>query len=159
MFASRTTKDIEVPGGHVTIRRLSYLQLEAAERATRKQAILALTELQAATAHMEGVAQVIAEAIRRREASTVAAAERVGDTASSPVAEFPDPLNDYDQRTVLISGLVSVTLGGKTEKFTDVMADDLDEDIAPMLAREILRLTKPALFETPDAAEATEKNG
>lgn len=158
MFASRTTKDIEVPGGHVTIRRLSYLQLEAAERATRKRAILALTELQAATAQMDSVAQVIAEAIKRREAGA-AAADTAAGTGPATAAGPPDALDDYDQRTVLISGLVSVTLGGKTDKFTDAMADDLDEEVAPMLAREILRLTKPALFETPDVAEAAEKNG
>lgn len=151
MFASRQTKDVQVPGATVTIRRMSYLQLEAAERAKAKQAMTAMASLAAVTSQMDGIGTAIAEAIRKR-----------AETADpDPAAAAPvDPLDDYDLRTVLVSGLVAVKVDGaaKAEPFTDAMADDLEPDLAPLLAREILQLTRPALFQTAEEAQAAEKN-
>lgn len=75
------------------------------------------------------------------------------DSSASPVAT--DPLLAYDRLTLIESGVTSWTF--------DVPADvssyeDLDEETQVWLATEILKLAKPALYQTTDEAEAERKN-
>lgn len=81
-----------------------------------------------------------------------------------------DPLNGYDPYVVAQHGIVSwsypepLTVDLDTDdrgnRVPRVRAiDDLDEDAVRWFATEIMRLTKPALFQTDAEAAADRKNG
>jgi hypothetical protein len=79
-----------------------------------------------------------------------------------------DPLNGFDPYIVVQGGLVSWTypeslkpeevVEGNTVTMRVRAIDDLDEDALKWLATEIMRLTKPSLFQTEAEAEAERKN-
>lgn len=81
-----------------------------------------------------------------------------------------DPLNGFDRYVIVQAGLVAWTYPEslKPERVVDedgtvsmrcAAIDDLDEDTLTWLALEVMRLTKPALFETPEEQEVSRKNG
>lgn len=65
-------------------------------------------------------------------------------------AKTKDPLLAYDQRSLVLWGTVSFDGVEKTPE----AVDDLEQELAEAIARAVLRLARPALFET----EADEKN-
>lgn len=65
-------------------------------------------------------------------------------------AKTKDPLLAYDQRSLVLWGAVSFDGVEKTPE----AVDDLEPELAEAIARAVLRLSRPALFET----EADEKN-
>ncbi len=73
-----------------------------------------------------------------------------------------DPLNQYDKYVVCKKGLVSWTFEDvplSTPSDIDAAVEDLDDEALDFLAREILKLSKPSLFQTAPEAEADQKNG
>lgn len=66
-----------------------------------------------------------------------------------------DPLNGYDRYTIVEHGLVRWTY---REPVSLESINDLDDEAVDWLAREILRLTKPKLFQTAEEQEEAEKN-
>jgi hypothetical protein len=73
-----------------------------------------------------------------------------------------DPLAGYDRLTIVRGGLKSWSYTDGDEKpkpVTSQAIEDLDDEALEYFAVEIMRLTKPALFQTPDEAEAGRKNG
>lgn len=81
-------------------------------------------------------------------------------------AVLADPLNGYDRHTVVAFGLVSWTYAnanvekdGDPHKPTPKQIDDLDDEALEFIATEVMRLTKPHLFQTIEEAEAARKNG
>jgi hypothetical protein len=81
-----------------------------------------------------------------------------------------DPLNGFDKYVIAQAGLVAWTYPEslKLEQVVDVdgsiamrcpAIDDLDEDTVEWIATEVMRLTKPALFQSASEAAADRKNG
>jgi hypothetical protein len=83
-------------------------------------------------------------------------------TDAEAVAAIRDPLAGYDRSTVLKAGLTGWSYlreDGKPRNVTPAAIDDLVDEAAEFIARAILHLTKPELFETADEREAAEKKG
>jgi hypothetical protein len=74
-----------------------------------------------------------------------------------------DPLAGYDRLTVAKLGLVAWSYVDEASKeplpITSRTVEDLDDETLEHVATEILRLTKPRLFETVKEAETARKNG
>ncbi len=151
-FASHSKVTVEVPGDPtqtVTYRKLTGLEVE-----------------QAQSEHLKGI-------IAGRSARGWSAAfQRVlakGATDADAAAVVADPLTGYDRLAIVRAGLVdwsyplpvqsqSITRTGDTVMSAVDYVADLDDETLEWLAREILKLTKPGLFQTPDEAEAVRKN-
>ncbi|HXH05851.1 MAG TPA: hypothetical protein VNI83_04600 [Vicinamibacterales bacterium] len=135
MFATACQETLPVPGdpSHtVTIRRLSALELEEAQRAAAAAATKRLLEL--------GGASVLKEL------------SALGGSVAAPATSEPiDPLQAYDRRLVLRAGIVSWSY---ERPVTPEAIDEIEPEAAEAIARAILRLTRPSLFASPkDAAE------
>lgn len=132
MFASRITKVVALPSDpavSVTIRKLSALQIRAAQTAMRIESARNLKDM--------GGAEFAAamKALRADEPAVEAATTR-------------DALDSHDLLTVLLSGVRSWTA---PEPVTAETLADLDD--AEWLARQILDMSVP-----PARSEADEKN-
>ena len=66
-----------------------------------------------------------------------------------------DPVQGYDQAVLCQHGILSWSYDVKPSREA---VDDLDEDTRYALAREILKLSRPKLFQSADDAEAARKN-
>lgn len=66
-----------------------------------------------------------------------------------------DPLNGFDRHTVAAFGLVSWSYEPTTP--TTKQVEDLDDEALEFIALEVMRLTKPHLFQTIEEAEAARK--
>jgi hypothetical protein len=77
--------------------------------------------------------------------------------ASDGIAKLvlSDPLRGVDRFTVVRYGLKGWSY---PDAITPEVMDRLDDETAEFIAREVMRLTRPALFQTPDEAEAARKN-
>lgn len=88
-------------------------------------------------------------------------------TDTDAVKALEDPLAGFDRLTVVKYGLkgwsYTETLEGKPETSKPItpsaIEDDLDDETIEYLAVEIMRLTKPARFQTPAEVEGARKNG
>jgi hypothetical protein len=133
IFANRITKTLTLPDtGHtVTIRKLNGGQLAAVRSAAQRRALAEVEAL--------GGMKKIAEL------------QQFGPGAAdeSEKAARRDPFLTHDTMTLLERGVLHWTLD---EEPGPAAYEELDTEIAEWLAREILRLTKPALFEDADAA-------
>jgi len=136
MFASRITKDVPLPSDPsvtVTIRKLSWLQRQDAQRVSQAASSKALVEM--------GGAAVLDE-MRKMSALS-------GDDA--PVSAGPaDPFLTHDTLTVLVCGVKAWTVDAEITKET---LSDLGPEDAEGLAREILALSVPS-----PTREADQKN-
>lgn len=145
IFASRTTQTIELPFDPphtVTIRKLAGRHLEAAHREYLFQTI-------------ENVKRMGGPAFQRELTAVVQAVDPEDrPTEGGPTA--PNPLAGVDVLELLVRGVVAWSY---SEPISREMLEDLDDDAAEFIARAILRLTKPSLFETAEEAEASAKNG
>ena len=136
VFTSRVTRTIEIPhdpGQKVNIRKLAPRHLEAASKEAQRQS---LADLKA----MGGPAFV-------KELQALTETQRV---------QIPDPMNLYD-RIVLLAKAVT---GWTYDEPADVASyEDLDEPTLNHIAREILTLSKPELFQTAEESAEARKNG
>lgn len=146
-FASRTQKTIENPFDKphtFTIHRLSGGATERAEAEHLRKFVLGLTprgwakKFHAVIEHGRAKAEDIAAAIR-------------------------DPLAGLDRATVVREALVgwsyTEVVDGKETPLTvnEKAIDDLDDETVEYLATEIMKLTKPSLFATPEEQETARK--
>lgn len=137
IFTSHVTKVLELasaPGQSITIRKLAPKHLRESTLAAQKDSMQNLRDL-------GGTAFI-------RELQELQQSDK------PPTEERPDPLTLHHVPTLLKAGVVSWTLA---EKVTTETLEDLDDELQEWLAREILRLSKPALFAAVDA-EADRKN-
>lgn len=137
IFASHTTIIIPVPfddGQTVTIRKLTGREFERAQEA----AALALAG--------QGRTRSFAVRLRRILEGSANEADAMG--------AMRDPLVGFDRFALIRGGLVSWSYPLPDNQTRDQQIDDLDDDAAEWLSREILRLTKPELCD-----EGARKNG
>ncbi len=143
IFASQTKETIALPFDSpqtVTIRKLTGREVEAAQR-----------EDAAKMAAGRGWAERLQKLLR----------EGVSDDVLKQ--KLMDPLIGYDRHMVLLAGIAGWSYTDKPDekplKVTPERVADLDDEAADFIAREILRLTKPALFATAEELKAQQKNG
>ncbi len=142
MFASRTTVTIPIPFDPphtVTLQRLPGRHLRTAEEQNRIEA-------------MAYVERMGGEAFRKQ-------LEAVGDTAAVKEAmkeAQADPLNGYHKPTLIKFGVKAWTC---EEEVGPAAFDDLEDEAIDFLAREVLRITKPALFIGEETARKNASSG
>lgn len=134
-FAKLITQVLEVPddeGQSITIQKLTGRAVERAQAVAAEKTISG-----------RGFAAKVAQALEAAKDGSEMALD----------AMLRDPLNGYDRATVLHAGIVGWSYDVPcTAEFIDQLDDERSEHVA--LA--ILRLTKPHLF---DSAEAAQKKG
>lgn len=141
IFASLVTKVLEVPGDAgqtITIRKLAPKHLMAARRQSQKDSLDQMRDM-GDPAFIRQVQEL--------------ASEGAGSTASTAVKA--DPLLLYDRVILMQHGIVSWSYDREP---TREVLEDIDEDTSDWLAREILRLTKPTLFQSEAEREEATKN-
>ena len=129
IFASYVSKVVALPfdpPNEVTIQKLSGKHLAAARQAQIAASFEQVRTMGGAAAFQNDLA-AIGESV-----STAIAAEQA--------ARKADPMRQYDRGTLLAHGIKAWTY---TEAITPATLDDLDEQAADFLAREILALTMP----------------
>lgn len=139
VFTSRITKEITIPntdGATATVRKLNPKALEAAAKEQQRQALESVKAI--------GGMSVV------RELRDAAAA-----TPSDAPAETPNPMLGFDRLTLIEKGVVGWSF---EEPLTVASFEDLDEETASFLAREVLQLARPDLFLTVEQAEGARKN-
>lgn len=139
IFTSLVTQMVPIPhdeGQSVTIRKLAPKQLNAAAMAAQIKSVEQLAQMQKAGAAdlLQAVQQVTPEAAQQ--------------------AAAVDPVLLYDPIALITSGVVASTYDCDLRSVE--IAEDLDEETQLLLARAILKLSRPQLF--ADAEEAR-KNG
>lgn len=142
IFASRAQKTLEIPFDPphvVVIQRLAVRHLGQAMLENQLHSIDTFRKMGGAQFQKE------LNAIRD-DAKT---------DEAKPVTPTPaDPLAGYDRDVLMQHGIVSWSY---PEPVAD-MLPDLTDEASDFFAREILRLSKPALFLTADQNEAATKN-
>jgi len=126
IFASYVTRIVPLPFDEpheVTIQKLSGKHLAAARQAS-------------VAASMEFVRTMGGAAFGQELTAALSSAH----AAEQAAAVQADPVRRYDRATVLAKGVKAWTY---TEPITPATLDDLDEQAADYLAREILALTLP----------------
>jgi len=134
VFTSDVTKTLSVPHDSpntVEIRRLPPKWLREAQRVSQKQSA---SDFQA----MGGAAF-----LRDIQAMNADKGEAVVADAAKA-----DPLLTYDSVTLIYQGVVAWSYDKDCDKVAVI--EDLDDQTQDWLAREILRLSKPDLFETTE---------
>lgn len=139
IFTNRVVVELPVPhdeGQSITIRKLAPRHLEAAAKESQRQSINDVKEA--------GGAKLVGEITREFKDP-----DKAKDLAD---AVKRDPLMTFD-RVTLISK--AVTAWSYEQALTLDVFEELDEETQQWLATEILKLSKPTLYET----EADRKNG
>lgn len=103
-----------------------------------------------------------AEFRRQLEEATKDAKKATDGTPEPIVAVKRDPVHAFDKHTVVLYGLKAWTYEAPVPDVKDIEArkalvEDLDPESLEWLAREILRFTKPSMFQTTEEAKATQK--
>lgn len=141
-FASHTKSDpIPVPFDPphtITVRQLTGQEYEEAQ-----------------AAHARGIASGRNWSNRFRTA--ISAGIATDEQVSLAVS---DPLLGYDRLAMAQAGLVAWSFkdGDKPKKLTPAAVADMSDELLELVALEVLKLTKPALFETKKQAERERKN-
>jgi hypothetical protein len=147
IFASQDKKTLPLPFDPphtVTIRRLTGREFDQAQEAT----MLAIHRGVRVRGFSDHLRRVIVGAGSDADARKVVA----------------DPLLGFDRLVVATAGITGWSYrdddgqNAKPKKVTNASVADLDDDALEFIATEILRMTKPALFETVEEAEAARKN-
>ena len=159
-FASRVTVTLPIPfdpPNEVTIRKLAGRHLDRARSAFVTSLFLDVQARGGAAVQKD-----MQSLFRKDEGQEKDVAEEVKKVQA-------DPLNGYDPYVVARCGVVSWTYP-ETLKLEEVVdekgtiemrckaIDDLDEDAVRGFATEIMRITKPGLFQTSEEAEVDRKN-
>lgn len=153
MFASQTQATVPIPFDPphtVTVRKLTGRELENAQEAHRS---------------------TLATGSPRSWAATFRRALEKGSADPEVIKAIADPLTGYDRYALVAHGLLAwtypqvIAVPDQTSVTYPTAAatrqrviDDLDDEGLDFIAREVLRLTKPALFLTLDEAQAERKN-
>lgn len=144
IFASFVTRVLEVPGTAetITIRKLAPKALDKARQASKEagSAELRLQRQTLGDAQMRELQEEIAKAVANSETTKKAA----------------DPLVLYDKTVLVQEGVTAWSFAEPA--FSPAACEDIDEDTRDWLAREILHLSKPSLFQTAEEQEAARKN-
>ena len=160
IFTSLVTDVLTVqrdPGHTITIRKLAPKHLDEARAAAQLEAQQVLLnmggpefirQLRDALPRSPDGAGGDGGALRDSDDQTVLTI-----AAATAVA---DPLKFYDRVRLIQYGVVAWSYNQPTNDRT--VCEDIDEDTQEWLARAILRLSKPALFESAEEAEARRKN-
>lgn len=122
MFSSRTTKAIQTPTTPsyvVTIRQLSGRAKERAQQASLSRAAEMIERF--------GGAKVLSEI------------QKLGGEDAVRSSGEQDPASGFDRHQVLLDGIVSWTAD---ESVTPETIDDIEDETADLLFREILRLSR-----------------
>lgn len=140
VFTSRNTRTIEIPhdpGQTATIRQLAPRHLERATKEAQRQSLADFRAM--------GGAAVLAEL------------QEIAARASTTTGEtVRDPLAGVDRVTLITAGVTAWSYDAPIDAET---VADLDERTQRWLAEQVLRFSRPELFEAPDAQEAAAKNG
>jgi len=145
-FASLTTSDpIPLPadaGAWIKVRRLTGKEHDQAQESHRNEF---------ASGRTNAWASVFRRALEK------------GASDPDVLKALRDPLTGYDRYVLVRKGLVSWSYPGVINKIepppdTYDAIRDLDDEAVDAIAREVLKLTKPALFQTPDEEETERKN-
>jgi hypothetical protein len=145
IFASQTKQTIALPFAlphTITIRKLTGREYEGAQQA-------AINIFQLGEARPRGFSAALRKLLVKDATTTEQEVQQA----------LRDPLTGFDRYAVIEKGLVAWTFetDGKPTPLDQVA--DLDDEAAEFIAVEIMRLTKPALFQTEDEREAASKNG
>ena len=159
-FASRVTVTIPIPFDpphEVTIRKLAGRHLERARNAFMTSLFLDVQARGGAAVQKDMQTLFVKDAPNKAEV----------EAEMHKVAA--DPLNGYDPYVIAQGGIVAWTYpeslavelvtdekGNRIPRVTAI--DDLDEEAIRFFATEVMRLTKPSLFQTPAEVEAERKN-
>ena len=142
VFTSLVTTTLEVPtdsGQSITIRKLAPKHLKAASRAAQMESLEDLKAI-GGPAFLRELTALGADETAQRE--TVKAAAKA------------DPLMTFDRLTLLEHGVTAWTY---ERALGPEALEDLDDETREWLAREVLKLARPALF-AEDEGEAEQKN-
>ena len=138
-FASRTTETIDLPFDPphtATIRKLAGRHLEKAKQENQFASVDALRRMGGVKFQQEIAA--------------------LGDQSKEAIAKFQaDPMNEYDLYVLLRYGVIAWSY---SDPVTPEQLDDLVDDAVQFLAAKILRLSKPALFQSAEEYQAAQKN-
>jgi hypothetical protein len=157
IFANRITKTLPVPGMDgqtITIRKLAPRHLEAAATEAQRKAIAAS---RAMADQFSGFDVAVLRDLRTLDTSKEAEADTADDgerAADAPAAA--NPLAGFDAVTLIEKG---VTEWSFTEPLGREAFEEIDADTRDWLATEILRLSRPSLFQSADEVEQAQKNG
>jgi hypothetical protein len=138
IFASKNTKDIPIPGmnGHTaTIRKLKGKEFDESQSAH----LASMVAGRSARGWSQAFARVLTNG-SEKDAQQV----------------LRDPLKGHDRFVIVKAGLVKWTLA---EELKPETLDDLDDESVEHFAVEIMRLTKPELFQTVEEMEDAAKKG
>lgn len=137
VFTSLVTKVLLVPRdpeNTITIRKLAPKHLAEARKASQRESMSELKDM--GPAFVKEVQQLVQDG-----------------TAGNAAAA--DPLLLFDRPTLMRHGVINWTY---EQPRAQEAFEDLDEETADWLAREILTLAKPSLFQTTAEGEADQKN-
>jgi hypothetical protein len=141
-FASAVIDVVTMPDGHtVTIHKLSGKDYEAAQ-----------------FEHMVGVATGRGRNWAQR---FVRLASQGTATDADAQRVLNDPLSGFDRLSLVKAGVSawSYLVSDQPKPVTAAAIEDFDDESLELLATQVLRLTKPALFQTLADREAAQKNG
>lgn len=133
VFTSHVTQVLTLAEGAITIRKLAPKHLAAAMRAAQAASLAGVREMGGI-----GVLKEMADLDDK-------------DAKKDGPKPAINPLVLYDVVTLLEKGIVEWSYETKLSRES---IEDLDAETQELLAREILQLTKPALFEAYDAEQA-----
>jgi hypothetical protein len=186
-FASHTTKTVPLPfdpPNDVTIRRLSGRHLEKARQENQFASVDTLKRMGGATFQKElaelGTEQERADAIKKQQADPLNSYDpyvlcakgiiswsypeslkliAVVDEESERVVEAVKALAAFADKKGVIADVIPIVMdAAKAMRMAIPAIEDLADEAVDFLAREILKLSKPALFQTKDEIEAAQKN-
>ena len=139
VFTSRVTVTVPVPTDPdqtVTLQKLAPRHLDAAQKKSQADALASLRDM-GGPAFLKEMAGL-------------------GDAEKKAATGQRDPLLAYDSVTLLVKGIKAWTYDAP---LTAESFEDLDEETQTALAREVLKLSRPRLFQTAAEAETDQKNG
>lgn len=143
MFASRVTETVEMEGGVVEIRKLSWKMQEKAATVTQKK-LIAMSANSADLAPLMESVREKAEEEKKAKAARDAKLSPDERDENKRQAQF----GVYDMATVLGFGVKSYKIGDgnrvKDEEQVNAFVDDLPTDDAQLLHRRIMELTIPS---------------
>lgn len=141
IFTQRVTEELVVPETDpvqtITIRKLAGRHLEKASQEAQRKALASVKAV--------GGPALLKEYL--------AIADRTTDDDKNKAT---DPMSGYDPYSLIADGVVAWTF--EESRTEDVIAD-LDVEIVDWLARAVLKLARPRLFQSEAAAAAAQGNG
>jgi len=145
-FASQVTTTVPLPHDpphEVTVQKLPGRHLRRAQQAHFNEIVAGIAERGGSKIQKD--LQILFEKTEK---------DPTGQDATALQQAKADPLAGYDAATLVAHGVKSWTY---SQPVTPAALAELDEETEQLLARAILRLTKPALFLSEEDAKAAQK--